>query len=253
MRYATKWPVYGHQWDSMAIRPTRVNEFTNDARFAIEHKARYVAVEATTGVPWAMIACIHRRESDSNFSAWLGNGDPINRKSYHVPAGYGPFSTWEAGAVVALKIDGLTSVHDWTLEKELFYQELFNGAGYGERGLPSPYIWGGTNIQRAGKYVADGQWDGSAWDSQPGCAAILWMIAKLDPTVVFVRETSGPGPVPVPPPPPSPPVPPAHDVTWLQAELNKLGAEPPLQLDGFMGPDTTRAMIAYLSAHEPAA
>jgi lysozyme family protein len=86
-------------------------------------------------------------------------------------------------------LDGLSDVKDWRLEKCLYHCEIFNGAGYDMRGLPSPYIWGGTNQQRAGKYVSDGQWSGSAWDGQPGCAPILLQIAALDPTVKFTRET----------------------------------------------------------------
>lgn len=44
-----------------------------------------------------------------------------------------------------------------------------------------------------------------------------------------------------------PPGPPAHDVRWLQVELNKLGATPSLSVDGNVGPATVRAMIAYMT------
>ena len=48
-------------------------------------------------------------------------------------------------------------------------------------------------------------------------------------------------------PPQNPPATgPIHDEKWLQATLNKLGATPPIDEDGDIGPFTIRAMIAYL-------
>lgn len=188
MRYGTKWPGYAKQWDSMKIKAGREAEFKQLASFAIANKARYKIIELRTGVPWYMIAALHRRESDADFRTYLGNGDPLSRKTSNVPAGRGPFPTFEAGAIDALKYDGLTSVSDWRLEKVLYYAELFNGAGYDMRGLPSPYLWGGTNIQKPGKYVGDGRWSSSAVDGQPGVAPLIWEIAQLDPSIKFTRE-----------------------------------------------------------------
>jgi lysozyme family protein len=91
------------------------------------------------------------------------------------------------GAIDAYRVDGLSNVIDWRLEKMLYYCELFNGAGYDSRGLPSPYIWGGTNQQKAGKYVADGRFDPQTWDTQPGCAPIIATIARLE-QINLVRE-----------------------------------------------------------------
>jgi lysozyme family protein len=189
MRYGTKWPQYRTQWDQMLIRPNRVQELTAYAQFAVAEKKIYFDVEAATGVKWYHVAVLHRRESDANFGTYLGNGDSLKRKTTHVPRGRGPFKTFQLGAIDALKLDGLSSVKDWTIEKILYYSEIFNGTGYDAHKKPSPYLWGATNIQTAGKYVADGVWSASAWDNQPGCAAILFLIAKLDTSVQFVRET----------------------------------------------------------------
>jgi len=191
MRYSVKWPQYKKAWDAMVIKPARLGDFTGLAQFALNHKARYQAIEAATGVTWPHIAVLHRRESDADFHTYLGNGEPLNRVTRLVPKGRGPFNepnAFEKGAIDALHLDGLDKVIDWRLEKILYYCEIFNGAGYDQRGLPSPYVWGGTNAQKPGKYVADGKWSGTAIDSQPGCAPILAMIAKLDPTVIFTRE-----------------------------------------------------------------
>ncbi len=202
----------------MAIDPSRMAEFTKYAQFAIAHKAEYLAVEKATGVTWPHVAVLHRRESDADFNTYLGNGEPLNRVTRLVPKGRGPFSSFLAGAIDAIAIDGLDKVIDWRLEKILYYCEIFNGLGYEFRNLPSPYIWGGTNQQKPGKYISDGEFDQNVMDTQPGCAPILLMIAKLDPTVKFVRET----PMGVEPPK-EPTV--ATDIEQVLAIVEKLASE----------------------------
>lgn len=189
MKYGSYWPTCAHRWDAMEIKPERQDEFTRLAQFAIEHKAQYVEIEEATGVPWWLVAALHRRESDADFGTYLGNGQRLSRVTTIVPEGRGPFPDFKSGAIDALKLDGLTSVIDWRLEKVLWHAERFNGLGYAQRGMPSPYVWGGTNQQRAGKYVSDGKFSSTAWDEQPGCAPLIATIARLDPSVQFVRET----------------------------------------------------------------
>lgn len=220
MRYGSKWPTYAEQWDAMVINPARVAEMTRYAQFAISHKAEYLEIEKATGVTWPHVAVLHRRESDSDFNTYLGNGEPLNRVTRLVPKGRGPFSSFLAGAIDAFGVDGLDKVIDWRLEKILYYCEIFNGLGYEGKGLPSPYIWGGTNQQRPGKYVSDGVFDPNVMDTQPGCAPILAMIAKLDPSVKFVRET----PMGVEPPRTEPPMADADMRAVLDA-VEKLASE----------------------------
>lgn len=189
MRYGLKWPQYAKQWDRMTINKSRVAEFHTMASKILTNKPRYEAIEARTGVPWYHIGVLHMRESNCNFDTYLGNGQSLHRPTTIVPKGRGPFATFEDGAVDALKIDGLSSVKDWRLEKTLYYCETFNGAGYDAKGLPSPYVWGGTNIQKPGKYVSDGKFNPNVWDSQPGCAPILKVLSELDPSIQFIRES----------------------------------------------------------------
>lgn len=193
MRYGTKWPEYAQQWDSMVIAPERVHQFTTIAQFAVDHKTRYKEIELATGVMWPHVAVLHRREGDSDFNTYLGNGQRLDRLTTIVPKNRGPFTGPDAffkGAKDALRLDALDQVKDWRLEKILYYCELFNGTGYDRRALPSPYNWGGTNIQKPGKYTSDGIFDRRLTDVQPGCAPLLFMIAQIDPTVKFIRETS---------------------------------------------------------------
>ncbi len=199
MRYGEKWPQYAKEWNAMRINKSRTAEFEKIAADILEDKDLYLPIEEATahdslgkigqGVPWYMIALLHLRESNRNFKTYLGNGQPLNRRTTIVPEGRGPFKTFFDGAMDALAIDGLSAVLDWRLEKVLYYQELFNGAGYHLRGLPSPYIWGGTNQQKPGKYVADHKFSATVVDKQPGCAPILATLARLDPSIEFIRET----------------------------------------------------------------
>ena len=188
--YGTMWPVYARQWDAMeAIDDQWREAFKTLGYEIIQDKSRYQAVECDTNVPWMMIAAIHSRESSRNWNTYLGNGEPLDQVTTMVPAGRGPFDTWEEGAIDALTYDGLTEITDWRLEKMLFHCEKYNGLGYYNKGLPSPYLWAGTTIQEPGKYVADGKFDPTVWDTQPGCCGILYAINRLDPPSQYQRET----------------------------------------------------------------
>jgi lysozyme family protein len=193
MRYRDKWPIYAKQWDTMIIKSNRVQEFKNDAEFAIAHKNIYQRIQAKSNVEWYHIALLHRRESDADFNTYLGNGQSLAHRTTEVPAGRGPFTGLDAfynGALDALHLDKLdTVIPPWPIEKILFYCEEFNGEGYNNHGLPSPYIFGGTNIQLPGKFIRDHVLDLKQIDPQPGCAPMLWMIGQLDTTVKFIRET----------------------------------------------------------------
>jgi len=190
MRYSAIWPRYAAWWDQMTINHARLAEFKSIAQFALDHKGIYQSISVLTGVPWELIAVLHRRESDANFHTYLGNGQPLICRTTIVPKGRGPFLGSHAfieGAVDALKLEGMTDVKDWRLEKALFWCQTFNGFGHPEK--PSPYIWGGTNVQVPGKYIRDHVYDPHFMDPQPGCAPILLMISQLDPSVKFIRET----------------------------------------------------------------
>lgn len=209
--YKTEWSKIAERINQMhsLIDSKRFTEFERYGRFAIQHKEIYIRAEQETRVPYPLIAAIHRREEPS-FDCYLGNGQPLNQRTTIEPENRGPFcrtlpATVEqfiAGCRDALAIDGLSAVlqqgdiweigsrwGSWPIEKMIFFAERLNGLGYWFKGIPSPYIWGGTNIQVAGKYIRDGVFDSNHWDEQPGVAAILWMIGYLDPSVHFTRET----------------------------------------------------------------
>lgn len=186
--YGSYWRTAAARWDAMYVPATRVASVVATAKRLCAAKARYQAIEQATGVPWYLIACLHERESAQDFGTYLGNGQSLRRVTTEVPAGRGPFPSFEPGAIDALKYDGLTRIQDWRLEKILYRAEAFNGWGYANKGLPSPYVWGATSIQVRGKYVADGQWSSTAWDTQIGVAAMLAAMTHLDESVRPVRE-----------------------------------------------------------------
>ena len=173
--YPSMLPKYTEWLKRAMVKPQWQGAVERAARVGVAARARYMAVEAQTGVPWGWIAAAHMRESGNNFKGVLHNGEHIigtGRKTRLVPAGHGPFETWEEAAVHALKLKQLSGAIDWTMERMCYEWERFNGFGYANKGRPSPYVWSGTNIYTQGKYVADGVYSASTVDQQLGCYAV---------------------------------------------------------------------------------
>lgn len=193
-----------HRWAAAHI--TRSAEAANVAARLFKAKARYQAVAAQTGVPWFAIAVIHERESSQSWNASLAQGDPWSRVSVHVPAGRGPFASWEAAAIDALVKcpPFLARWKDWSVGGTLTALEQYNGIGYAARGVPSPYLWSGTNQYAAGKYVRDGVYDPGKVDAQLGCAALIMALMALDSSIAFgavpIGKVAGSGAAVVPHP-----------------------------------------------------
>lgn len=226
---------------------TREAEFMRPAKVAVANKGRYLAIARQAGMPdiaWVFIAVSHYRESSQDLSKSLAQGDPWNRVSTHVPAGRGPFDSFEEAAVDALvKCSPYAArLKDWSIGGMLTNLERFNGIGYANRGIPSPYVWSGTDQYQSGKYVRDGVFAPETVDKQLGCAGLILTMMELDPSIKF----DGPSPQVVPKPIPiQPSDKPMRDGIWLQNSLNRLGASPKLELDGIVGPVTRNAVRAF--------
>jgi lysozyme family protein len=134
-----------------------------------------------------VIAVVHERECSQNWTGSLAQGDPWNKVSVHVPAGRGPFSSWEEAAVDALNDCAPYAGRnkDWSIGALLTVLEEYNGLGYAARGVPSPYVWSGTDQYRSGKYVRDGVYDPHVVDGQLGCAGLLKAMMALDPSITL--------------------------------------------------------------------
>lgn len=176
---------YTNLWNKMVI--TRASALERDARRILAGRARYLAVERQTGVPWYWIGCAHMRESSCNFAGVLHNGEHIigkGRKTRLVPAGRGPFTSWEQAAIDALKLKGLEKIKDWSVARMGFEFERFNGFGYmtNKRGN-SPYVWAGSQHYVKGKYIRDGVYSSTHVDTQNGCMPLLRTLMKLSAEV----------------------------------------------------------------------
>jgi uncharacterized protein (TIGR02594 family) len=144
---------------------------------------RYKEIELETGVPYWVVAILHRMESDSNFKTHLHNGDSLNDYTVQVPQGRPkkgtpPFSFTES-AIDALKYDKIDQTEVWSIDNILELFEKWNGFGYKKKGVPSPFLWSYTNKYIKGKYTGDGFYDPDAVSKQIGCAAYMLAFIKL--------------------------------------------------------------------------
>ncbi len=205
------------RWARCQITPSRATEVRKaTARLcAPENKARFqgasdrlAELAATDGsniivVPWWFVAIVSEREygpdqhGNQRWDRQLGQGDPLNHPSVHIPKGMGPYldhpgdSTPGHDAWTRCCVDVLINSApyaakrtDWSIGGVLVTFIMYNGVGYEMyHAEPSPYDWGATNIEQRGKYSGDGQFSPNMWDTQIGCAAMLKDMMELDPTI----------------------------------------------------------------------
>lgn len=188
------------RWSNAKI--TRGPEFAEVAHRLVAAKQRYITVQNRTGVPWFFIAVIHEREASQNFNTQLGQGDPLHSKSVHVPVGRGPFDTWEDGAIDALvKCSPFSARNmDWSPGGLLTETEKYNGLAYANHGVPSPYVWSGTNQYIAGKILVDHGPIEPVADKQLGCAGLIMAMMDLDSSISLGNKPNSANAVPSPPP-----------------------------------------------------
>jgi lysozyme family protein len=222
------------------VRPERAQAVDQIVDRLTAAKARYAGLETAIGTPWYVPAVLHSLESGQRFDRHLHNGDPLTRRTTHVPAerparGNPPF-TWEASAQDALELKGLQNWHDWSVAGVMFKVEQYNGWGYRQfhPTVLSPYLWSFSQHYQKGKYVSDGRFDPNAVSQQCGAAVLLrrmadrglipaWNAAPADPLFRYSGGTVV-----------------ARGVA-LQRFLNTLpGID--LEEDGMLGPSTSQAV-----------
>jgi lysozyme family protein len=170
--------------DLAAAKPTRSSEAVTAAKGLLVHRLEFLAMQTQCSVPALWVMPVFMRENPS-FASYLGNGDPLDKPTIHVPKGRGPFPDWAAGAVDALTLDHIigTPPEAWTWPWACWKWEGWNGFGPRNHGRPSGYLWAGTTIYAGGKYVSDGVWSRGTWDQQLGCVELARAIAELDPEI----------------------------------------------------------------------
>jgi len=149
----------------------------------LANKKVYDEISKATGVPSAFIACVHVQELGSDVGvnkAYLGNGQPWNKKTTIVPKGVGPFSSFVEGGIHAMKRRNLHKIDLWTLERMIFELEGYNGFGYRSKGIKTPYVWGFTNHYTSGYYIADGVFSATKKKAGAGCFTIYKLLIEKD-------------------------------------------------------------------------
>jgi lysozyme family protein len=176
---------YRQLWDTMKISPEWQKQATAIASRIVANHSRYATAVANTSTPWWFVAVVHCMECSLRFDQHLHNGDPLTARTTRVPpgrppTGAAPFS-WEESARDALVYERLDAVTDWSLESALFHWHRYNGINneYKRRGIPTPYLWSGSQHYRKGKYVRDGVFDPEFVSTQVGAAVVLRALVDL--------------------------------------------------------------------------
>ena len=152
------------------------------ARAIIANRAIYQSVSGVFPNPikWFHIGLIHKMEGNLNFNTYLGNGQVLSKVTTKVPKGRGPFPSFKAGAVDAIKLDKLNLVQDWSIGNTLYILEGFNGYGYSKyKGINSPYLFSGSNQYVSGYYPDDSVYSKTTVSQQIGIALIYKRMIDL--------------------------------------------------------------------------
>lgn len=205
--------VNAHRWSVMHMKADKIPAFHSIAIKLCDPvaKARYQGVTIALQkagyypIPWWFIAVASEREygGPPHWDKQLAQGDALNEVSRNVPSGRGPFLThagdvtpgndaWTRGCLDAL-IDCAPYAAKWTvwtIGGILTLWEEYNGLGYAAMGVPSAYVWSGTDQYQSGKYVADHVYRANVVDVQEGCAPILSMMMAIDPTITIPQVST---------------------------------------------------------------
>jgi lysozyme family protein len=168
---------YQAYFDTSQIRPDKLSQVRWYTDRLLRFQERYREVGDPLSIPWYFIGAVHALEGGFNFETHLHNGDPLTRKTTHVPkdrpnSGSPPFR-WVDSAKDALMMKGFHTQANWSLPAMLYRWEAYNGFGYRPQGLPTPYLWSFSNHYTSGKFVQDGVFKPDAVSKQCGAAVML--------------------------------------------------------------------------------
>ena len=197
-------------WETMTVFDDWKSKAKPIADRIVANKARYEGAVAGTSVPWWFVAIVQAMEADFNFwfQRHLHNGDPLTARTVQHPAGRpatgAPPFTWEQSAQDAMEHQKLTKIARWPLVIALFQWHRYNGVEneYKRRGIPTPYLWSGSQHYSKGKYVRDGVFDSEAVSQQVGAAVLLRILvdrgavqldAAADEPEAVAIDTAQPG------------------------------------------------------------
>lgn len=172
---------YKKLYDDSFVLPEHKESVLSRVQIILDNKNNYIMVGASTKVPWDVIACIHSLESDLCWTRHLHNGDPLTNRTIHVPVGRpklgAPPFTWIDSAIDA--IGAYPRPLLWDTGVKLYFLESYNGMGYRQYKINSPYLWSMTNQYEKGKFDHDGHFDPNLVSQQIGAVAMLKTIASF--------------------------------------------------------------------------
>lgn len=173
-----------------------------------EKRYRALANEFENGMPWWFIAITHFMEAGwkypKHFNYHLHCGDPLTGRTFNVPRGRPKFNpgqgskppspenpySWHESAKDAIQYMGYDDIMEWSEGNCLYLFEKYNGWGYKNRGIRSPYVWNYTTLYgdppHIGKYLSDGKFykyhpSGlPVLSKQPGTASLLMRMKEKD-------------------------------------------------------------------------
>lgn len=167
--YAIKKYEFNFETNLGEIQERDLKNFTENFN---ENSEKYKNVEEATGIPAELVAAIHWRECTGDFSKYLHNGELLGYTTTKTPKGL-YFEDWTEAAIHAMKSHKPEMIEKDNIESWYEFAENYNGWGYRNMGLESPYIWSGTEKYVSGKFVGDGVYESSYKDDQLGVAVML--------------------------------------------------------------------------------
>lgn len=185
------------RWNSMVIKPEKIEEIDAVAKIIVKAKPRLAAVASLVHVPYDFIGVISYRESgivagDLDWTRSIAQGDHWNTRSIHEPKRQGPFHSWEAAAQYNLVniYPYCSKWKNWTPGGMLTLAEEWNGLTYEEKGIVDPYLWSMTTLYTQGKFDYDGHFNPKLVDQEIGVAPLFARIYLLDKSA-GINPTTG--------------------------------------------------------------
>lgn len=183
-------PEYEHLFANCKLRQNWLERIKQVAQTILNNRDRYekVALAVNSLMPWYVVGLIHNLEAGFDWHSHLHNGDPLTQRTVHEPSdrplkdpinGWQIGYSWEESAIDALIYDEFDQAKQWDMPAGiLWHLELFNGPGYRNQGIYSPYLWSGTYWYEKGKYGSDGRYDSELVSQQVGAGAVLYYMQQ---------------------------------------------------------------------------
>jgi len=181
---------YIEKWSKTYIPPNRKTPLTVRLQNIIQFEGDYkILAEASLiklnfYIPWYVIAGLHYREFNNRFTGHMHNGDPLTARTKHVPKGRpktgNPPFTFEESFLDAMEKMKTSQITKWNIPAILWFCERYNGFGYYNRGIASPYVFSYTSVYTGGMYTKDGYkgFDYDKMDPRPGVGAFLKLMLQ---------------------------------------------------------------------------